>query len=280
MTSPASCPVLASENLLTDNPALYERTFPDTGERNARFVHDLLARFGDGPADNVRLLDVGCGTGRDAARLADLGYSVAAVDISPRMIAYARAKYPGVPFVVGDARQVRADEPLDIVTCLGSTLLHLHASADITAALSAFASCLRPGGLLILEMRSGAFLLTQRGQRELLAEESVRHIDWEGVDYTARTALSLDLPEQLLRRRRIWTWAGCAEPVVQDTAWRLLFPQELRYLLELSGFQIEALFDAPGPLTDPGWPADGRISTDLEGDRLHVVARRVVEVSR
>ncbi|WP_067704027.1 class I SAM-dependent methyltransferase [Nocardia jejuensis] len=274
MSSPATGPVLATENLLTDNPALYEKTFPDTGARNARFVHDLVTEFATGSAGTApRLLDVGSGTGRDAARLAELGYDVSAVDISPRMVAYARATYPGVDFTVGDARRVRTVEPVEVLTCLGSTLLHLHSSVDVVTALSGFAACLRPGGLLVLEMRNGAFLLTDRGRRELLDEVSVRDIEWEGVAYTSRTALSLDLAAQLLRRRRVWTWAG-GGPVTQDTAWRLLFPEELRYLLHSSGFETLALFDEPGPLAGSAWSADAVRSSALTGDRLHVVARR------
>ncbi|MBL1079466.1 class I SAM-dependent methyltransferase [Nocardia sp. 2] len=272
MTSHPHDPIRASENLLTDNPALYERTFPDSGDRNAVFVRDLVDRFGLGSPR--KLLDVGSGTGRDAARLAEFGYAVTGIDLSPRMVAYARVKYPAVPFAVGDARDVAVDAPVDIITCLGSTLLHLHATSDIAAALSRFASCLVPGGLLILEMRSGAYLLTDHGRRALLDGESVRQVDWEGVCYTARTRLFLDLPAQLLRRRRSWTWDGCPEPVEQHDAWRLLFPQELRYLLESNGFQVEALFDTPGPLTEPGWPGNGSLSATLTGDRLHVVARR------
>lgn len=275
MTSPAAGPVLATENLLTDNPALYERTFPDTSGRNARFVHDLVAEFGTGSGTaRPRLLDVGSGTGRDAARLAEHGYAVAAVDISSRMVDYARTKYPGVSFEVGDARLVEMLEAVDVVTCLGSTLLHLHSSVDVVAALTRFAACLRPDGLLVLEMRNGAFLLTDRGRRELLDEVSVREIDWEGVLYTSHTALSLDLPAQLLRRRREWTWAG-GNPVSQDTAWRLLFPEELRYLLHCGGFETLAMFDEPGPLTEPAWRSDGVRSTALTGDRLHAVARRL-----
>ncbi|MFI5717908.1 class I SAM-dependent methyltransferase [Nocardia sp. NPDC051750] len=272
MTAHDQGPVVLSENLLTDNPALYERTFPGTGERNARFVADLLDRFGTGPLAD--LLDVGSGTGRDAANLTELGYRVRGVDIAPRMVEYARTRYPAVDFRTGDARTLRSDASVDVLTCLGSTLLHLHDTADLAAALGRFATCLRTGGLLILEMRNGAFLLTDRGRRELLDEQLVRNVDWEGVTYTSHTSLALDLPAQLLRRQRVWTWPGCPEPVTQHTAWRLLFPQELRHLLTGAGFEVLALFDAPGPLTTPGWPADGVLSERLDGDRLHVVARR------
>ncbi|MEV0291620.1 methyltransferase domain-containing protein [Kribbella sp. NPDC050820] len=276
MTTHDSGPVVATENLLIDNPALYERTFPDAEGRNPRFVHDMVRRFGrparDRPAP--RLLDVGAGTGRDAARLAELGYTVAAVDISEQMVAYARSRHPGLQIAVGDARSVRTREPVDIVSCLGSTLLHLTTTADIVAALHRFAACLTPGGLLVAEMRNGAFLLTDRGRRELLDHDTVRVVEWEGVRYTSRTWLSIDLAGQLLRRRRTWSWPGGTHPIEQHTAWRLLFPQELRYLLDVAGFDVLALFDAPGPLTEPPWPAGEILSDTLDGDRLHLVARR------
>lgn len=274
-------PVVATENLLTDNPALYERTFPDHGHRNARFVQDIVHRFGPPTVDvpspdgrSPRLLDVGAGTGRDAARLAELGYAVTAVDVSPQMVAYARNRYPGLQIDVGDARSVSTPEPVEILTCLGSTLLHLHTSAEIVTALVRFAGCLRPGGLLVAEMRNGAFLLTDRGRRELLDDEAVRTVEWEGVRYTSHARLSVDLAGQLLRRRRAWTWPGCEAPVEQHTAWRLLFPAEIRHLLQTARFDVVALFDAPGPLTDPPWSLDAVLSDTLAGDRLHVVARR------
>lgn len=285
MTPPQTGPVLATENLLTDNPALYERTFPDADHRNTRFVHDVVRRFGPPALDilspgaaSPRLVDVGAGTGRDAARLAELGYAVTAIDISPQMVAYARSRHPGLEIDVGDARTLHTPAPVEVITCLGSTLLHLNTNADVVAALDRFADCLRPGGLLIAEMRNGAFLLTDRGRRELLDDETVRVVEWEGVRYTSHTQLSLDLAEQLLRRRRTWTWPGCTVPVEQHTAWRLLFPQELRHLLDTAGFEVLALFDAPGPLTDPPWPVDAVpapvLSRTLDGDRLHLVARR------
>lgn len=264
--------VRSSENLLTDNPALYERAFPGNGDANAGFVTDLIARFGTGQAHTV--LDAGSGTGRDAARLTALGYSVRGVDSSEQMVRYARTRHPGVPFEVGDLRTLTTTAPVDVLTCLGSTLLHLHDTADVLTALRRFADCLRPGGLLVLELRNGAFLLTDRGRRELLDDRPRRDIDWEGVVYTSDTRLTVDLPAQLLRRERRWSWPGCADPIVQHTAWRLLFPQELRFLLALAGFTVRALFDAPGPLAEPPWPADGVLSEELTGDRLHVVAHR------
>ncbi len=54
---------------------------------------DFLAALRPPPA---RVLDAGCGTGRVAVRLAELGYDVAGVDADADMLAVARAEAPAL----------------------------------------------------------------------------------------------------------------------------------------------------------------------------------------
>ena len=163
----------------------------------------------------------------------------------------------------------------DVITCLDSALLYCHTNADLTAFLDRCRAHLEPGGLLVAEMRNGAFFL---GNTELLDGVRTRTVVWEGVSYTSHTRLWIDHAAQLLRRRREWWWPG-AQPLVQRSAWRLLFPQELRHFLDHAGFDVLALFDSPGPRTEPPWApdepwtADAGLSEALSGDRLHLVAR-------
>ncbi|XVV06732.1 class I SAM-dependent methyltransferase [Actinosynnema sp. CA-248983] len=253
-------------NLLTDNPALYEHQFPDPDHVAARWVHDIVTRFGGG----ATLLDIGSGTGRDAGWLARNGYHVVGLDSSERMVAYAR-EHHRARFVIGDMRTFALDRVFDVITCLDSAFLYCHTNADLTAFLQRCHDHLAPGGLLVAEMRNGAFFL---GNTELLDGVRTRTVEWQGVPYTSRTELWIDHAAQLLRRRREWTWPG-APPLVQRSAWRLLFPLELRHLLDLAGFEVLALFDSPGPRTDEPWSADAPRSVALSGDRLHVVARRL-----
>jgi ubiquinone/menaquinone biosynthesis C-methylase UbiE len=50
------------------------------------------------------VLELGCGTGNDAARLADEGYEVTAVDLSGEAIGQARAKFGSLArFLVADS---------------------------------------------------------------------------------------------------------------------------------------------------------------------------------
>jgi SAM-dependent methyltransferase len=49
-----------------------------------------------------RVLELGCGTGRQTTRLLEQGNTVVALDLSAEMLARARARCPGVRFVHGD----------------------------------------------------------------------------------------------------------------------------------------------------------------------------------
>lgn len=62
---------------------------------------DKLIRFG--PGEGVRVLDLGCGNGSTAAKLAAFGYQVTGVDPSADGIARARRNYPEVEFHLGSA---------------------------------------------------------------------------------------------------------------------------------------------------------------------------------
>ena len=53
----------------------------------------------------MRVLDLGCGTGNLTRRFVDLGCAALGSDFSPRMLAIARAKLPGVPFILHDLNQ-------------------------------------------------------------------------------------------------------------------------------------------------------------------------------
>lgn len=117
------------------DPAGYETTL--------RRVQGLLS------ADQ-QVLEIGCGTGTTALRLARFTRRLLATDLSAEMIAIARRKLraepvPQLSFAVADADTAVAGQgEYDVV--LAFNVLHL--VADLDHALALAAQTLRPGGLL------------------------------------------------------------------------------------------------------------------------------------
>ncbi|MGW6903408.1 class I SAM-dependent DNA methyltransferase [Streptomyces sp. NPDC054940] len=262
----------AGRNLLTDNPALYEARFPDPDRLAGRWAEDCLRRHGAG----TRVLDMGCGTGRDAAHLHSVGRAVTGADLSEAMLAHARAHHPGPAYVRADLhgfalRDLGRDDAFDAVVCLDSSLLYCHTNDQLDGFLASCRHALAPGGLLIAEMRNGAYFL---GRTDLLDAPSVNAFTWQGTAYRSTTTLTVDRTAQLLRRTRVWTAEDGSPPVEQRSAWRLLFPHELRHFLAAHGFEVLELHDGPGPRTEPPWAAGELPGTATDQDRLHVVARR------
>jgi len=101
----------------------------------------LYARAGE------RVLDLGCGTGHLAAKIAETGAHVVGVDRSPEMIRQAKEKYPALRFEVMDAREVSLDGTFDAVFSNAT----LHWIKEPERAIAGIKKLLRPGGRFVAE---------------------------------------------------------------------------------------------------------------------------------
>jgi len=102
--------------------------------------------------EHGRTLDVGCGTGSAFPMLRAREFDVVGIDLSSRMIAFAKQRYAddrGIQLSRGDAEFLPfAAASFDAVTCLGV----FESLPDYTPALREIARVLRPGGLLVLSI--------------------------------------------------------------------------------------------------------------------------------
>jgi ubiquinone/menaquinone biosynthesis C-methylase UbiE len=96
-----------------------------------------------------RILDLGCGTGQLAVRLADglPGARIVGCDFSAGMLSRAAARCPGARFVQSDGRQLPfADGVFDVIVSSEA----FHWFPDQPRALTECCRVLRPGGRLLL----------------------------------------------------------------------------------------------------------------------------------
>jgi len=97
------------------------------------------------------LLDVACGTGEHARALAAQGFEVDGTDIQPAFLDIARRKHPDGTFFEADMRSLEASSRYDAVVCLFSSIGYVRTVEHLNQTLRAFARCLRPGGVVIVE---------------------------------------------------------------------------------------------------------------------------------
>ncbi len=165
---------------------------PDHGLRDPSVREAWRALLlGHLPAPPARVADLGCGTGTLSVLLAEQGYVVDGVDLSPEMLTRARTKAAGLPatFAVGDASAPPLEQgSYDAVLCRHV----LWALPDPVVALRRWARLLVPGGLMVLvegHWSTGA---------GLTADEAGRLLEAAG-----RTSTAVPLPEPAYWGREI-----------------------------------------------------------------------------
>lgn len=127
----------------------YDQLITDPVEGWVRAVHDCLLADG---VPQAEVLDAGCGTGRHAFGLIELGHEVTLFDASAGLLDLARQRCPSAPAYRGDICALDLEDTFRAITCRG-VLNDLVSDAERDAALASFMGALRPGGLLLLDVR-------------------------------------------------------------------------------------------------------------------------------
>lgn len=101
------------------------------------------------------VLELGCGTGNDSARLAGAGYSVTAADVSGEAIGQARARFGSmVTFLVADVTRPLPfpDKGFDAV--MSNVALHMFPDRVTRVVFAEVGRLVRPGGLFVFHVNA------------------------------------------------------------------------------------------------------------------------------
>jgi SAM-dependent methyltransferase len=145
--------------VLTFNQAQYDDLAIKSQDIYAHTKYDILERFLAGHA-NLRILNVGCGSGDLSLRLAARGHDVTGIDVEPAYIdlALANAAATTTPgrcrFTVSSIEDYVGAGEFD---CVVSTDVLEHI-ADDRAAFTKMVSLVRPGGLILITVPAGRWL--------------------------------------------------------------------------------------------------------------------------
>ena len=182
----------------------------------------------------MRVLDVPCGTGRIARRLAARGLDVVGVDITERFLDEARAA--GLTVKRADMRELSFDDEFDAVVCMWGSFGYFDRDGDLEQARSA-CRALREGGRYLIDTHCLETLLP------IFGEEG--WFDGDGVTVLQRRTYVPGTG----RVETDWTMLREGERVVQRSSIRVYGLRELTDLLSEAGFTgFTALDDELEPL--------------------------------
>ena len=129
----------------------YQRLYGHRDDREAAlFVDRLVERLG--ASDRASILDLGCGNGRHAVRLASRGFEVTGLDLSEASLALARGR-GGRPvrWVRQDMRCPFGEGDYDYVLNLFTSFGYFEDAADHRSVVRNIARALRPGGRAVID---------------------------------------------------------------------------------------------------------------------------------
>jgi SAM-dependent methyltransferase len=203
----------------------FEAQRPDLDVYEALIVDELGARS---------LLDVGCGTGTFACRLALRGLDVVGIDPAAASLAVARTK-PGAGRVRWLQGQAATLPPLqvDLASMTGNVAQVFVTDDDWLATLRGVRAALKPGGYLVFETRDPA---------------ARAWLDWDGrqehIAGVTRTCAVTDVREGLVSFRHTYAFADGAV-LTSDSTLRFRDRAELEASLASAGFTVDGVRGAP-----------------------------------
>lgn len=135
----------------TEFAAMFENYLDDKPIEKA-----LLAAFAElvRGTGNTSVADVGCGTGVTTRILADLGVEPTGIDLSPNMIAEARARAPELRFEVGSMTSLELADASVGGVCAWYSTIHVPDS-HLPQAFSEFHRVLVDDGVVLLAFQVG-----------------------------------------------------------------------------------------------------------------------------
>jgi len=239
-----------------DADAFYAQTYDDSvpdwsGE--IEFYRELAATA---TAKGGSVLELACGTGRIAIRLAQSGASVVGLDLSSDMIEVVRSKSAGLSnarWVEGDMRSFDLGQLFELVLIPGHAYQNLTTPQEQLACLECIRRHLRPGGVLAVHL-DHINIENTRWLGDLCGEK-------RGV-FEPAEQFHHPRTGRLTRASRAWTYEPSTQTAIVQTVWEELdangqvvgriarepirlhcvFRFEMEHLLARAGLVVEAMY--------------------------------------
>jgi len=200
-------------------------TTPEQTAREIAFIRQSLA-----PPKGGELLDIGCGYGRHALELAQLGFRLTGLDLSLPMLIRAadQAQRRGltVNFVHADMREMTFNGQFDGAYCMLSSFGYFDEETNLRVA-TAICKALKPGGKLLLDIINRDYIVGDLPSRAWWEGDGC--VVLEEVDFNYHTS------RVLIRRSVVF---GSGRQSEQEISMRAYSLHEVGKLLRQAGLRV------------------------------------------
>ena len=188
------------------------------------------------------VIDVGCGTGNLAVRLAERGHAVVGVDPAEESLIIARSKPEAekVTWIQGDASKLPAVDA-DLAVMTGNVAQVFLTDEDWSRTLRGIHAALRPGGRFVFEIRRPDFRVWEVWSAE--TETVALEVPGIGIVERRRRVTEVSLP--FVSFRYTYTFSADGAVVVSDTTLWFRERADIEASLTAQGFRVLDVRDAP-----------------------------------
>ena len=188
---------------------------------------------------DLKIIDVGCGTGRHAIELTKRGYSVTGIDLSGSQIERAKEKVKNenleIEFLVGDARQIPFNDEFDIaiMMCEGGFPL-METDEENFEILKSVSQSIKSNGKIIFTTLNGLFPIFN-STNEFAKGKEKENAQFHNNNFnlmTFRDHFEIDFEDDSGNKKKI----KCNQ--------RFYIPSEITWLLKSLGYQKVEIFGA------------------------------------
>lgn len=227
-----------------------------TDKTDDLLMYSRLIEQYDGP-----VLDIGCGTGRVMFHIAQEGMEAHGIDSEEAMLDRARFKLDMFPhlrgklrFYQGDVLSIDLEQSYRMALLSYNSLMHFHEQSEQIALLKRLRGWIASDGLLVIDLpNAGEAFSSQEGdnitlERTFLEVESGHLVMQQATSY-------LDRVTQLMHVNWIYDEIdgdGVVRRTVAPVVFRYFFYPEVKLLLQLTGYEVEAVYGDTdeGPFED------------------------------
>lgn len=188
------------------------------------------------------ILDVGCGTGSLACRLAEEGFKVVGIDPAQASLDFARSKPNAekVRWILGDATALPA-MTVDLAMMTGNVAQVFLTDETLEATLKGIHNSVVPNGHLVFEVRDPS----KKAWLEWNHKNTFRRLNVPVIGFVESWCEVLSASKDLVSFRWTYIFKSDGQKVTSDSTLRFRTREEIEFLLDKSGYKVKEVRDAP-----------------------------------